>query len=103
MVQNRFLTIEVFFARMGAMPRKKKPEDEMALDSFFAAVDRLGENEIERAKALGITDRQLLTWRKGKAPRVLGVLRRLALNPDLLTGLRADGEAFVTKKSSETS
>jgi hypothetical protein len=84
----------------GAMPRKKQPEDEMALNSFFAAIDNLGATEVERARALGITDRQLLTWRKGGVPRVV---KRLAQNPRLLDALRADGDEFVTKQTSQGS
>lgn len=81
------------------MPRKRKPEDEMALNSFFAAVDSLGGTEVERAKALGISDRQLLNWRKGQVPRLV---RRLALNPRLLDALRDDGGEFQEKQTSKT-
>lgn len=71
----------------------------MVLSSFFAAVDSLGETEIKRAQVLGITDRQLANWRKGQVPRML---RRLALMPSLLDGLRTDGQSFEQKQSSDT-
>lgn len=71
----------------------------MALNSFFAAVDTLGGTEVERARALGISDRQLLNWRKGQVPRLV---RRLALNPQLLDALRNDGRDFGQKETSES-
>lgn len=69
----------------------------MDLSNFFAAVDGLGATEAERARALGISDRQLLTWRKGGVPRAV---RFIAKNPNLLDGLRQDGQRFAAKQTS---
>jgi hypothetical protein len=61
----------------------------MKLENFFAAIESLGATQEERALVLGITDRQLQYWRKGKIPRLIN---RLAKNPDLLLALAKDGQ-----------
>ncbi|NNJ11968.1 hypothetical protein EKD04_016665 [Chloroflexales bacterium ZM16-3] len=69
----------------------------MSLENFFAAIESLGTTQVERAQALGITDRQLLTWRKGKLPRLI---KHLVQNPDLLHALAEDSRVSINSSPS---
>lgn len=62
----------------------------MEFTHFMAAIDALGTTEVERAAKLGISDRQLLTWRKEGPPRPI---RRLLNHPILLCALFQDAQS----------
>lgn len=59
------------------------------LSHFRAAIERLGANDEERAAALGITSRQLRTWRNQGFPIII---KRLVRTPDLVYALAKDTE-----------
>jgi len=59
------------------------------LTNFFAAIDRLGSTNDERAKRLQMSARSLEKWKSGKIPRIL---RILASDPELLSAIAADAQ-----------
>lgn len=53
---------------------------------FLEALDRLGANDAERAKVLGVSTRTITRWRRGDLPAAVQAVVR----PELLAGLLLD-------------
>ena len=68
------------------------------LTNFREAIRQLGSNEEERAAVLGITTRQLRSWRNsGKFP---SILTRLVYIPELARAIARDAEQAAQHKAS---
>lgn len=61
----------------------------MRLLEFQETLDRLGPNDAERAKVLGVSERTIRLW-KAKAPRIIQII---ATNPALAQALAKDAES----------
>lgn len=67
-----------------------------SLPNFFAAIERLGTNNGERAAKLDMTGRSLEKWKYQGVPRVV---RALVNHPDLLHALLTDAQVEAKQTS----